>query len=166
MVFVLVSFCFNQGGGISAQLNVVISSGPLVDSGTDTTLTCTSTESGGTLREVRWSKGPINGTINDADGIVLYVVGSPIQWGSVDQSHYEFDLTASGVPLTIKSVSRADEAQYWCTLNFGVREYGSAAMRVRGEIRRRAQFHHTLLTAESALTVTISRLRASAEFLR
>ena len=161
----MVSFCFNQGVGISAELDVVISSGPSVDSGTDTTLTCTSTESG-SPREVVWSKGPFNGTLNDADTIVLYVSGSPIQWGSVDQSHYEFDLTASGVPLAIKSVSRADEAQYWCTLNFGGREYGSAAMRVRGEIRRRAQFHRTLLTAESALTVTIPRLRASAEFLR
>ncbi|XP_071806525.1 uncharacterized protein [Asterias amurensis] len=119
------------GVGISAELDVVISSGPSVDSGTDTTLTCTSTESG-SPREVRWSKGPINGTLNDADTIVLYVMGSPIQWGSVDQSHYEFDLTASGVPLTIKSVSRADEAQYWCTLKFGAREFGSAAMRVRG----------------------------------
>ncbi|XP_071806519.1 uncharacterized protein [Asterias amurensis] len=117
--------------GISAQLDVVISSGPLVDSGTDTTLTCTSTESG-SPREVSWKKGPFDGTYNNAAPIVYYLQGDPVLWGnSVDPNHYEFDQTISGVPLTIKSVTLDDEAKYWCTLNIVGEEKGSAVMRVR-----------------------------------
>ena len=125
--------CFNKG--VSAELDVVISSGPLVDSGTYTTLTCTTTSSG-TIREVTWRKGPINVTINDADAILLYNTIKGVIWApSADQNHYEFDQTLSGVPLTIKSVTLHDEAQYWCRLNIdsGIGyQFGTAVMRVRG----------------------------------
>ena len=136
-------FCFNQGGGISAQLDVVISSGPLVDSGTDTTLTCTSTKSG-SLRLAQWSKGSFDGTYNDAAPIVYYLIGDPVLWGnSVDPNHYEFDQTINGVPLTIKSVTLDDEAKYWCTLNIVENEQGSAVMRVRGECSVRVISHYS-----------------------
>ncbi|XP_071806505.1 uncharacterized protein [Asterias amurensis] len=121
--------------GVSAELEIVISSGPLVDSGTDTTLTCTSTESG-TIRQVSWKKGPFNVTFNDADAILLSTLNQAVIWDPlVDQNHYEFDAALlGGVPLTIKSVTLHDEAQYWCRLNIGSgigNQFGTAVMRVR-----------------------------------
>ena len=130
----------------------------MVDSGTDTTLTCTSTSSG-TIRAVSWKKGSFNVTYNDADAILLYntIIQGVIWDPLVDQNHYEFDHTLSGVPLTIKSVTLHDEAQYWCYLNIGSgigSQFGTAVMRVRGEFEIIINFVTYAFCSDELLTAS------------
>ncbi|XP_038065948.1 uncharacterized protein LOC119736032 [Patiria miniata] len=87
-----------------------------VDKDGNAIFTCTPI-GGGTLRGVEWRNSSLEETsdINNADTIIQYIVGSaPV---NRDPSHYAFDSTDPGNPMTVQSVTLDDESTYWCRLN-------------------------------------------------